>query len=152
MRSRGGTNSWLCWIKKLQTAYPLGLNDNIMGKGNISRTTSIDIMDIVEKRTRNLRSHGKRVNRNKRAKQRTNCSLKELLTIFKNNGRHQLLCNLGVIPITKLYEIYTESQNVSFQSKIYEGARIITAFCYNRLFPRIDTFFFVNLKIINDIF
>lgn len=131
-------NSELNWIKKLQTAYPLGLNDNIMGKGNISRTSSIDIMDIVDKRTRNHRSHGKRVNRNKRAKQRTNCSLKELLTIFKNNGRHQLLCKLGVIPITKLYEIYTESQNVSFQSKIYEGARIITAFCYHRLFPRID--------------
>ena len=27
----------LSWIKKLQTAYPLGLNDNILGKGNISK-------------------------------------------------------------------------------------------------------------------
>ena len=42
----------------------IGLNDNIMGKGNISRTSSIDIMDIVDKRNRNQRSHGKRINRN----------------------------------------------------------------------------------------
>lgn len=146
--------SELCWIKKLQTAYPLGLNDNIMGKGNISRTSSIDIMDIVDKRNRNQRSHGKRINRNKRVKQRTNFSLKELLIIFKNNGRHQLLCKLGVIPINKLYDIYTESQNISFQSRVYEGARIITAFCYHRLFPRIDKVedhkrHFLSIKYIN---
>ena len=48
--------SELDWIKKLQTAYPLGLNDNITGKGNISRTSSINIMDIVDRRKRNLRS------------------------------------------------------------------------------------------------
>ena len=130
--------SELDWIKKLQTAYPLGLNDNIMGKGNISRTSSINIMDIVDKRKRNLRSHGKRINRNKRAKKRTDYSLKELLLIFKNNGRHQLLCKLGIISIVKLYDIFKESQIISYYSPLYEGARIITAFCYHRLFPRID--------------
>ena len=130
--------SELNWIKKLQTAYPLGLNDNIMGKGNISRTSTIDILDIVDKRKRNNRSHGLRINRNKRAKHRTNFSLKDLLVIFKNNGRHQLLCKLGIISITKLYDIFKESQNISFYSPLYEGARIITAFCYHRLFPRID--------------
>ena len=75
--------SELNWIKKLQTAYPLGLNDNIMGKGNISRTSTIDILDIVDKRKRNNRSHGLRINRNKRAKHRTNFSLKDLLVILK---------------------------------------------------------------------
>ena len=127
----------------MQTAYPLGLNDNIMGKGNISRTSSIDIMDIVDKRNRNQRSHGKRINRNKRVKQRTNFSLKELLIIFKNNGRHHIYT-----------DIYTESQNISFQSRVYEGARIITAFCYHRLFPRIDKVedhkrHFLSIKYIN---
>ena len=82
----------MCWIKKLQKAYPHGLNDNIIGKGNIYRTSSIDIMAIVDKLNRNQRSHGKRINRNKRAKQRINFSLKALLIIFKNNRRHQLLC------------------------------------------------------------
>ena len=42
----------------MQTAYPLGLNNHIMGLGNISRTTSIDAMDIVSETTRNKRSHG----------------------------------------------------------------------------------------------
>ena len=75
--------SELCWIKKLQTAYPLGLNDNIMDKGNISRTSFIDIMDIVDKRNRNQRSLGKRINRNKRAKQRRNLSLNKFSILLK---------------------------------------------------------------------
>ena len=126
------------WITKLQTAYPLGLNDNIMGKGNISQTSTIDIMDIVDKRQRNHRSHGKRTNRNKRAQHRNNCTLNDLLKIFKYNGRHQLLCKLGVLPITKLHNIFKESENISFFSPLFEGARIISAFCYHKLFPRID--------------
>ena len=87
-----------------------------MGKGNISQTSSFNILDIVDRIKRNLRSHGKRINRNK---QRTDYSLKELLLIFKNTGRHQLMYKLEIISIVKLYNIFKESQNISYDSPIY---------------------------------
>ena len=90
----------LAWIKKLQTAYPLGLNDNIMGIGNVSRTSTVNAMDIVSKNKRGKRSHGKRINRNKRKHHRNTVSFKDLVSIFKNNGRHNLLCKLGTIKAT----------------------------------------------------
>ena len=144
----------LSWIKKLQTAYPLGLNDHIMGLGNISRTTSIDVMDIVSKTTRNKRSHGKRINRNKRIHHRKNITISDLLTIFKNNGRYNLLCTLGSIPATRLNSILEECNSISFASPKYEVALIISAFCYHKLFPKIDKpenhkRYFLKLKYIN---
>ena len=36
----------LKWTTKLQTAHPLGLNDNIHRVGNISNTPDIDIFNI----------------------------------------------------------------------------------------------------------
>ena len=128
----------LSWIKRLQTAYPLGQNDNTPGQGNISTTSSIDIMNIIDKKQRNNRSHGKRINRNQRVKHLINYTLGKLLSIFKNNGRHQLLCKLGQIPISKLHDIFKECDTISFFSPLYEYSRIITAFCHHRLFPGID--------------
>lgn len=143
----------LFWIKRLQTAYPLGLNDKILGQGNISKT-HIDVINIVDKRLRNNRSHGKRKNRNQRIKHRINYTLADLLSIIKNNGRHQVLCKLGQIPISKLYAIFLECDKISFFSPFYEYTRIITAFCHHRLFPIIDKpenhkRHFLKLKYIN---
>ena len=84
----------LKWIKQLQTVYPLGLNDNVMGVGNISKLTNINIMEISSKKSRN--------NRNKRTIHRVFVSLSDLLNIFKNNGRHKLLCKLSTIPAQRL--------------------------------------------------
>ena len=52
----------------------------------MSRTSFIDITDIVDKRKRNKRSHEKRTNRNKRAKSRTDFSHQELDFILKMIG------------------------------------------------------------------
>ena len=60
------------------------------------------------------------------------------LSLFKNKARHQLLCKLGQIPISKLHYIFKEYDTISFFSPLYEYSRIITAFCHHRLFPRID--------------
>jgi len=54
----------LNWIKKLQTPFPLGLNDNIYQCGNISKDPSIDIFSIFSIRKRKSRSHGIRKNGN----------------------------------------------------------------------------------------
>jgi len=128
----------LAWIQNLQTAYPLGLNDNIMGKGNISRTSTVNAFDIVSKNNRSKRSHGRRVNRNKRKHHRNAVSFKDLVSIFKNNGRHHLLCKLGTITATKLYSIWKECDTISHYSPLYEAALIIFAFCSHKLFPKID--------------
>ena len=48
----------LKWIKLLQTASPLGLNDNIYHKGNISKMPDFDVFSLLEMRKRKSRSHG----------------------------------------------------------------------------------------------
>ena len=69
------------WIefkkKQLLTAYTLILNHNNIGKANLFQTSSINVMDIVIEREPSRRSHGPRINRNDRVKQRTEFSLKD---------------------------------------------------------------------------
>ena len=126
----------LKWIKKLQTVYPLGLNDNVMGVGNVSRLTNFNIMEISSKKSRNNRSHGRRINRNKRKFHRVFVTLSDLLNIFKNNGRHKLLCKLSTIPAQRLHNVYTDCLSISHTSPKYELSLIISAFALNKLFPR----------------
>ena len=104
-------------------------------------------MNIIDKKQRNNRSHGKHINRNQRVKHRINYTL-DNLSIFKNNGRYQLLCKLGQIPISKLHDIFKECDTISFFGPLYEFSRIITAFFATIGCSRVST----NLKIINVIF
>ena len=50
----------LKWIKLLQSASPLGFNDNIFQEGNISRMPDFDVFSLLEIRKRKRRSHCKR--------------------------------------------------------------------------------------------
>ena len=45
-------------IKLLQTHFPLGFNDNIYHKGNISKMLDFDVFPLLEIRKRKSRSHG----------------------------------------------------------------------------------------------
>ena len=105
---------------------------------NVSKTTSINILDIVSKPLRNKRSHGRRINRNKRRQRAVNTNISDLINISKNNGRHQLLSKLCSLPVTKLNRIFEECNTISYFSPKYETVQIITAFCYFKLFPKID--------------
>ena len=50
----------LKWIKLLQSASPLGFNDNIYQEGNISKMPDFDVcVFFLEIRKRKPRSHGK---------------------------------------------------------------------------------------------
>ena len=64
----------LQWIKRLQTPFPLGLNDNVYQVGNISKDTGIDIFSLFSSRRRKTRSHGRRRNRNIKRKNRKDVS------------------------------------------------------------------------------
>ena len=45
-KTKARCTSRLKWIKNLQTAYHLGLNDNIYNKGNISKDNSINAFNV----------------------------------------------------------------------------------------------------------
>lgn len=62
--------------------HHLGLNDNIMGIGNISRTECINILHIVPKTVRENRSHGRRINCKQRKIRNNNTnSISDLISI-----------------------------------------------------------------------
>ena len=48
----------LKWIKLLQSASPLGFNDNIYQEGNISKMPDFEVSSRLEIRKRKHRSHG----------------------------------------------------------------------------------------------
>ena len=50
----------LKWKKLLQSASPLGFNDNIYHEGNISKIPDFDVLSLLEFRIDKSRSHGKR--------------------------------------------------------------------------------------------
>ena len=47
-------------IKLLESASPLGFNDNTYQEGNISKMQDFDVFSLLESRKRKRRSHGKR--------------------------------------------------------------------------------------------
>ena len=58
----------LKWIKLLQSASPLGFNDNIYQEGNIFKMPDFDVFSLLEIRKRKRRSHGKRQKGNDKRK------------------------------------------------------------------------------------
>ena len=104
----------LNWIKRLQTPFPLGLNDQIYQQGNISSVRSnINVFSLKPDVRRKRRSHGVRRNGLSRRKQRLNRSLDDLLRIANNNGRHELLHALSSIPVSRLKPILDDADRRS---------------------------------------
>ena len=127
------------WIKKLQTPYPLGLNDNIYQQGNISNNPDIDIFNILSLKRRKRRSHGRRKNGNIKRKSRVSMSVRELHRIFKSSGRHRLLSRLTTLPISSLRKIDEEADDIYLQTNpFYEVASIIQSYTQHILRPHID--------------
>ena len=84
----------------LQSPFPLGFNDNIYHKGNISKMPEFDVISVLECKKRKSRSHGKRKNGNIKCKICT--SLKDLSLALNNHGRHGLFSFLSSLPISVL--------------------------------------------------
>ena len=90
----------LKWIKRLQTPFPLGFNDNIYHEGNISKMSDFDAFSVLGIKKRNKQSHGKRKNGNFKRKHKTVLSLFDL-NILLNSGRHQMLSKLASLNFIK---------------------------------------------------
>lgn len=130
----------LNWIKKLQTPFPLGLNDNIYQSGNISRDHSIDIFSIFDARKRKSRSHGTRKNGNIRRKSRILTSLADLHLLRVQCGTHKMLSQLCTLPIAVLRVMDREADKVFLQSDpYYKTAIIVQNYTQHILVPHIDS-------------
>ena len=106
----------LNWVKRLQTSFPLCLNDQIYQQGNISFVCSnINLFSLKPDFRRKRRSHGVRRNGLSRRKQRQNRSLDDLSRIAYNNGRHELLHALSSIPVSRLKPILDDADRRSLR-------------------------------------
>ena len=96
----------LKWIKLLQSASPLGFNDNTYQEGNISIMPDFDVFSLLEIRKAKRRSHGKRQKENDKRKrcaaQKSGTSLYNLSSKLKEHGRHAMLSFLSSLPIPVL--------------------------------------------------
>ena len=129
----------LKWIKRLQTPFPLGLNDNIYQQGNISKDPSIDIFDICSIRKRKSRSHGSRKNHNIKRKSRQVLSLSALNLILNRSGRHTMLSVLTSLSLYSLNRLDDEADKIVVrQHPMYNIASLVQSYTQHILRPHID--------------
>jgi hypothetical protein len=127
------------WIQKLQTPYPLGLNDNIYQEGNILKNPDYDVFELLEIRKRKSRSHGSRTNGNIKRKSRVRCSIHDLQIILKQSGRHAMLSRLASLSISSLRKLDEEADDIVIRTHpLYEVASLIQCYTRHVLRPHID--------------
>ena len=124
----------LKWIKLLQTPFPLGLNDNIYHKGNISRMPDLDVYsELFGKHKRKYRSHGVRKNGNVKRKslaiKKINTSLKVLADILNTRGRHDMMSFLSSLPFPVKVKLDDEANRFYDKSHQFYQAALLTR-CY----------------------
>lgn len=130
----------LYWIKALQTAYPLGLNDNIYHEGNLSKLPDFDVFTLLDIRKRRSRSHGTRVNGNIKRKSRVNMTLSEMNKILLHSGRHTMLSVLSSLSTSSLRKLDKEvEQFYDSRHPFYGAVLLIRGYTQHALRPCIDT-------------
>ena len=142
---RFNTIKWLetelKWIKLLQSASPLGFNDNIYQEGNISKMPDFDVLSLLEIRKRKRRSHGKRQKRNDKRKrcaaQKSGTSLNNLSPKLREHGRNSMLSILSSLPIPVLRILDIEA-NRFYDHQMYEAALLTRCYTQHALRPFID--------------
>lgn len=134
----------LKWIKLLQTAFPLGFNDNIYQEGNISKMPNFDVFSLFDIPKRKHRSHGLRKNGNIKRKntaiKKTNASLKVLSEILKNQGRHSMLSFLCSLPVS-VKRLLDDEANKFYDKghQLYEAALLTRCYTQHALRPLIES-------------
>ena len=127
------------WIKKLQTPFPLGLNDNIYQSGNISKDPNIDIFSIFSIRKRKSRSHGKRKNGNIKRKSRKKISVSDLHNLLSTAGKHAMLSLLSSLSVSSLRDIDKQADRIDLRTNpFYYTACLIQKYTQHVLRPHID--------------
>ena len=131
----------LKWLKSLQTAFPLGFNDNIYHEGNSSKMPDFNVFFLVDIRKCNRRSRGKRKNGNLKRKHenKTFWILADLCKILKS-GRHEMLSKPSSLSIASLRKL-DEEVNKFYDRKhdFYQTALLTQCFTQHALRPYIDS-------------
>ena len=127
----------LKWIKRLQTPFPLGFNDNIYHEVNISIMPDFDAFSLLDIKKRNKRSHGKRKNGNFKRKHK---NLFFYLNILLNSGRHQMLSKLASLSISSLRKL-DDKANKFYDRKhdFYEAPLLTRCYTQHALRPYSDS-------------
>ena len=99
----------------------------------------LDALSLLDIKTLNKRSHGKRKNDNYKRKHKTVLSLFDL-NILLNSGRHQLLSKLASLFISSLRKLSDEA-NKFYDRKhnLYEAALLTICYTKHALRPYIDS-------------
>ena len=131
------------WIKVLQSASPLGFNDNIYQDGNISKMPDFDVFSLLEIRKRKRRSHGKRQIGNdkckKSAAEKSGTSLNNLSSKLREHGRHAMLSFLSSLPIPVLRILDIEANRFYDRNhQMYAAALLNRCYTQHALRPFID--------------
>ena len=133
----------LKWIKLLQSASPLGFNDNIYQEGNISKMPAFDVFSLLEIRKRKRRSHRKRQKGNDKRKrcaaQNSGTSLNNLSSKLREHGRHAMFSFLSSLPIPVLPILDIEANRFYDRNhQMYEAALLTRCYTQHALCPFID--------------
>ena len=129
------TERELFWIKNLQTIYPFGLNDNILGFGNVSMLGSENASHFSSENSRRYRSHGHRKPYRLR-KVPVYITFNDLCKIIITpNGTNKLrntLFNMDLQRLTTLGNSlnFIDTNNISYDDKRCYG--IIKAIVFHR--------------------
>ena len=119
----------LKWIKRLQTPFPLGFNDNIYHEGNISKMPDFDafsLLDIKKNVINDPMVSAK--NGNFKRKHKTILSLFDL-NFLLNSGRHQMLSKLASLSVSSLRKLDDEANKFNDRKHdLYEVALLTR--CY----------------------
>lgn len=127
------------WIKQLQTPFPLGLNDNIYQKCNISRNPDMDVFTILNIRKRKSRSHGARKNRNIKRFFKRNIDLVTLDSLLKSSGRHRMLSLLSSLSLRDLKKVADQADSIIIRSNpLYTTASLVDCYSRHILRPHVD--------------
>ena len=109
------------WIKELHTLHPYGLNDNLMGYGNISQRKEDGILHLFNRHKHRKRSYGHR----KRAYPSAyhNIDIPFIVDKWNTNGTHYIKTLLYSLPHSKLNslndELYTAFSRKLIPSQLY---------------------------------
>ena len=127
-------------MKLLQSAYPLGLNDNIYQEGNISKMPDFDVFSLLEIRKRKRISHGKRQKGNDKRKrcavQKSGTSLYNLSSKVREHGRHAMLSFLSPLPIPVVRILDIEANRFYDRNhQMYEAALLTRCYTQHALRP-----------------
>ena len=113
------------WIKALNTAYPLGLNDNIRSHGNVSRGNAKNVYFIPQKIPRYKRGHGRQIKR----RAGTMNVLTEAITLLRKFETSKTEFYKSLVSYKKSF-VTSLVQNINSKGTFFD--KIIQSFLYNK--------------------